>query len=200
MSGTGCLRRATSGQGVWPPWQMQQHVWLLILPKTRKSTQTPPGMSSRAECTRVLVAGFHGNLQPVKGFSCKICTRPSHTRCMFSHAWRSEVAGRSVICCSLSDVIFATSFCQVIPSGLRCWLGQHRSWSSWHGSRAEPRGAGGRASPCEHRQHLLCSSADRRLPLRQQRRLGALHRAGRDWRCRGNRRHRLRVECKERAV
>ncbi|KAM6244462.1 sodium/mannose cotransporter SLC5A10 isoform 2-T2 [Spheniscus humboldti] len=45
--------------------------------------------------------------------------------------------------------------------------------------------------PCWQRHGMVAS---RRLALRQQRRLGALHRAGRDWCCWGNRCHRLRVE------
>lgn len=47
---------------------------------------------------------------------------------------------------------------------------------------------------------ILLSPTDRSLSVRQQRGLGALHRAGRDRCCRGDRCHRLRVERKKRIV
>ena len=127
-------------------------------------------------------------LESVKDFPCTICTSPSsHMVHYWPHftfrsggeVWALLLPFRHHFCCLLSP-----SF----PLGA-VLLGKYRSWSSWHDRCGEP--AAG------HPQHLLCSSADRRLSLRQQRRLRALHWAGRDRCCRGNRCHWLRVERKK---
>lgn len=188
-----------------PPGRVHGHrgkcsnTWLLlILLKTRKSIQNPPGVSRWAECVAALVAGAHVYLDwsLLRVFLAKHVHVPHHTWGIFGHTLLLEVTGRSALCCSRSDVIFASSSYRVIPSGLHCW-GSTKAGPA--GTTARPsRGELVAGHPVrEHPQHFLCSSTDRRLALRQQRRLGALHRAGRDWCCWGNRCHRLRVERKK---
>lgn len=83
-------------------------------------------------------------LEPVKGFSYKIRTRPSsHVVYLWPRfAFRS---GREV--CALL-LPFRRYFCRLLllsyPPGAAL-LGKHQSWSSWRDCRAKPRGAGGRA-------------------------------------------------------
>lgn len=148
-------------------------------------------------CSSACCWGSHlPGLESVKGFSCKYIDVPHHTRCIFGHTLLLEVVGRSALCCSRSDIIFAAPSYRVIPSGLRCW-GSTKAGPAG-GTAVPSRGEPAAGHPAwEHPQNLPCSSADRCLSLRQQRRLGALHRAGRDRCCRGNRCHWLRVECKK---
>lgn len=146
MSGTGCLCRATSGQGAWSPWQMQQHMAPPHPPEDKKVHPKPAGgvqMSRMRGSTGCWGSRLPG-LEPVKGFSCKTRTRPSsHMGYLWPHfAFRSD----GEVCALLLP--FRRYFCLLLlpsyPFGAAL-LGKHQSRSSWHNCQAKPRGAGGRA-------------------------------------------------------
>lgn len=84
----------------------------------------------------VLGAGAHAYLDwsLLRVFPAKYVHVSHHTRCVFGHTLLLEVVGRSALCCSSSDVIFATSSELSLGAVL---LGKHRSWSSWHDCRAK---------------------------------------------------------------